>query len=222
MDWDILRGLDDAQRRAVLAGTVRRRYRSGDSLFHQGDPADSLHLLEKGHVAVRIVNLRGVTLTLDVLAPGSAFGEQGLLDDRSRRTASVVAIGPVETRQLQRAEFVALQRAHPSVTTVLVELLAAQVRRLSEQLIDAHTMPAEQRVVQQLARLATGFASGGSATVPLTQEELASMAGTTRPTANRALQRLVDDDVIALARGRVEVPDLDRLLSGVRSTGGGG
>lgn len=222
MEWAILRGLDEPERRAVLAGTVRRRFRSGDSLFHQGDLADSLHLLEKGHVAIRIVNQRGDTFTFDVLSPGSAFGEQGLLDARARRTAAAVAIGPVETRQLQRDDFVALQRAHPSVTSVLVELLAAQVRRLSEQLIDAHTMAAEERVVKQLARLATSFADGGAATVPLTQEELASLAGTTRPTANRALQRLVDHDVIALRRGRVEILDVDRLLSGIRSTGRGG
>ena len=135
VQWEILRGLGEPQRRAVMASATRHRYRNGDTLFHAGDPAASVHLLERGHVAIRIVDLGGTTLTLDVLGPGSAFGEQALLAPDERRTASAVAIGAVETRQLDTAVFADLQRREPSVTAVLVEVLAAQVRRLSDQLI---------------------------------------------------------------------------------------
>lgn len=213
VEWEILRGLGAAERREVMALATRHRYRSGDTLFHAGDPAASVHLLERGHVAIRIVDLGGTMLTLEVLGPGSAFGEQALLTPDARRTASCVAIGRVETRQLDRAVFADLQRREPSVTTVLVEVLAAQVRRLSEQLIDAHTLPAEDRVVKHLGRLARSFGDGTSAVVPLTQEELASLAGTTRPTANRALQQLAEIGTVVLGRGRIEIPDLAALTA---------
>jgi CRP-like cAMP-binding protein len=208
VQWEILRGLDEPERRAVLARAVRRRYRDHDSLFHQGDPGDSVHLIDKGHVAVRSVSPLGTTLTLDVLAPGSAFGEQSLLDPAARRTASIVAIGAVETLVLEREVFAELRRRFPSVTTVLVEVLAAQVRRLSEQLMDAHSLPAEERVVKQLARLAASFGDGEQAVVPLSQEDLAGLAGTTRPTANRALQRLADRGAVELHRNRIVIPDV--------------
>ena len=97
------------------------------------------------------------------------------------------------------------------MTDVLVDILAAQVRRLSRQLLDAHTLSADERVVKQLARMARSFALDGSASIPLTQEDLASLAGTTRPTANRALQPLVADGVIQLRRGGVDVPDISVL-----------
>lgn len=211
MEWEILRNLEPADRRRVLAGAVRRRYRGGEHLFHQSDPGDSVHLIERGHVAIQVVNAQGTTLTLTILGPGGFFGEQALLDPEARRTASAVAVGPVETAELRRARFNDLQRQHPQVTIVLVEMLAAQVRRLSEQLLDAHTLTAEQRVLKQLRVLADSFAEGDSATIPLTQEDLASLAGTTRPTANRALQGLVDAGRIALRRGRIEVPLLSAL-----------
>ncbi|WP_040494608.1 Crp/Fnr family transcriptional regulator [Ilumatobacter nonamiensis] len=211
MEWEILSSLDDRQRTAVLQTAVRRKFRAGDTLFHQGDPGDTVHLLERGHVAVKVVHVHGVTLTLHVLGPGSAFGEQTLVDPRARRTASVVAIGPVETLMIRRDDFIELQKRHPAVTTMLVEILAAQVRRLSEQLLDAHSMGAEQRVVKRLVLLAEDFRVGDAATLPITQEELASLAGTTRPTANRALQALVDDGAVQLARGRIHIPDLERL-----------
>lgn len=211
MDWVILRSLDDDERRAVLSRSTRRRFRNGDTLFHQGDLGDSVHLLERGHVAIRVLSPRGTAVTLDVLVPGSSFGEQALLDPASRRTATAVAIGQVETRTLGADSFAELQRRHPAVTMVLVELLAAQVRRLSDQLLDAHTMGADERVLKQLARLAASFGDGHTANIPITQEDLASLAGTTRPTANRALQALVDDGTVVLGRGRIEVVDSSRL-----------
>lgn len=211
MEWEILRSLEPSDRRTVLTSATRRRYRGGEHLFHQSDPGDSVHLVEVGHVAIQIVNQAGTTLTLTILGPGSFFGEQALLDAESRRTASAVAIGRVETLELRRAAFNDLRRRHPQVTAVLIEMLAAQVRRLSEQLLDAHTLTAEERVLKHLIRLAESFAHDGAATIPLTQEDLASLAGTTRPTANRALQGLVDRGLVTLRRGRVEVPRVAAL-----------
>lgn len=213
MQWAILEGLSDDDVRQVIKTAVRRRFRNGDTLFHHGDPGDSLHLLDKGHVAIRVASPRGDTLTFAVLEPGDSFGEQALLSPDSQRTASAVAIGPVETLMLRRAEFNDLRRRHPPITEVLVHALAAQVRRLSDQVADAHTLSADERVLKQLARLVDSFDVDGvdTVTIPLTQEDLASLAGTTRPTANRALQPLVADGIIELRRGRIEVTDPLRL-----------
>ena len=47
--------------------------------------------------------------------------------------------------------------------------------------------------------------------VPMTQEDLASMAGTTRPTANRVLQAAVQAGYLRLRWGRFEVLDFEAL-----------
>ena len=218
MEWDILRTLDGEQRREVLRMAVRRRYRSGDTLFHQGDPGDSMHLVDKGHVAIRVANGRGDLFTVDVLGPGTSFGEQSLVHD-ARRSAAAVAIGNVETLMLQRPAFDELRRRYPAMAWVLVELLAGQVRRLSDQLVDAHTMPADQRVLKQLRRVAGIFRDGATARLPITQEELASLAGTTRPTANRALQPLVAEGVVGVSRGQIVVHDVERLPTELNTPG---
>jgi CRP/FNR family transcriptional regulator, cyclic AMP receptor protein len=43
--------------------------------------------------------------------------------------------------------------------------------------------------------------------IPLTQEDLATMAGTTRPTVNRILREVEMAGVIRLSRARVEIVD---------------
>jgi CRP-like cAMP-binding protein len=70
MENRFLIGLEDEQRQALLRLAVRRRYRKGDTVFYEGDPGDTLHLLVKGFLAVRVATLLGDTATLIVPRAG--------------------------------------------------------------------------------------------------------------------------------------------------------
>lgn len=212
VDAGLLDQLSAEDRRALLATMHRRRFRRGDSLFHEGDPGDTLHIVEKGHVAIRTTTAVGDVATLAVLGPPAMFGEQALVGPDARRTASAVALDAVETRVLQRREFDELRASQPSVERFVVEVLAAQVRRLTAQLVEALYVPADRRVTRRLADLAAVYASGSSdVEIPLKQDDLASMAGTTRPTANRVLRQLEESGVVELARNRIVVVDRGAL-----------
>jgi CRP-like cAMP-binding protein len=80
--------------------------------------------------------------------------------------------------------------------------------------LEALYLPVDVRVARRLARLAGLYAGdNGSAEIRLTQDDLASMAGTTRATTNRVLQELAAKGVLSLSRGRIVVRDriaLDR------------
>jgi CRP/FNR family cyclic AMP-dependent transcriptional regulator len=212
----LLSALTDDERRRVLATANRRKYAKGEVLFHEGDAGDSLHLLEKGHVAIRVSTALGDVSTHTVLGPGDAFGEQALLTADELRTASAVALDAVETRVLRRAEFSALVHEHPEVALVLIDLLAAHVRRLSDRLTEALFVPAETRVLRRVLDLASVFGGGEPATIPVTQDDIASMAGTTRPTANRVLKAVEESGAVALTRGRVEILDVAALTRRAR------
>ncbi|HEY6532835.1 MAG TPA: Crp/Fnr family transcriptional regulator [Acidimicrobiales bacterium] len=204
--------LPEEARRALLASARRRRFGRGEVVFHEGDPGDSLHVIEKGHVAIRVSTPLGDVLTLVLLGPGEAFGEQALLGS-PHRTASAVAVEGAETRVVLGDQFAELRRENPAVTELLVEVLAAQVRRLSSHLLEALYVPAESRILRRLCNVTDSYASDDASpvVVPVTQQELAAMAGTTRPTVNRVLQSLQDDGIVELGRGRTTVLDPDRL-----------
>ena len=207
-----MRGLADDDLRALLSRLGRRSYRKGDTLFHEGDPGDSLHLIDKGRVAIRVTTRAGDEAILAVLGRGDSFGEQALLSPTARRTASAVALEPVETRVLLRTDFEQLLVEQPSVEHFLVEVLAAMVRRLSSLLVEALYLPVDQRVVRRLADLADVYATDeATVDVPLRQDQLASLAGSTRSTTNRVLQQLVDESIVELARGRIVILDVAAL-----------
>lgn len=219
MENQFLQGLEPEQRRAVLSRTTRRRYRKGDTIFHEGDPGDTLHLVSSGFVFIRVTTSMGDTVTLTVLGAGDFFGEQALLSPDSVRTASAVAFDDVETMTLGFEHFEELRRTDPRVNRLLIAVLAAQVRRLSDRLVEALYATADTRVTRRLRELADLFSPTDSvspATVPVTQNDLASMAGTTRPTANRVLQELVSAGIVGLARGRIEVIDRANLARKAR------
>ena len=203
MKFDLL-GLEDPVRREVLAVAAWRRFDRGVVLFHEAEAGGSLYVLMRGRVAIRVTTPDGDTATLNVIGPGAAFGELSLLDPATPRTATVQAIEPVQTLVLQRADFERLRRSYPSVDRLLVEYLAAQVRRLSDRLTEALCFEARTRVLRRLLDLLAVFDSGP---VPVTQEEISTMAGTTRPTVNRVMQDLAEAGIIELGRGRFSVVD---------------
>ena len=215
MKFELLAGLSDDDRRSVLSRMTRRSFRKGETLFHEGDPGDSLHLIEKGRVAIRPSTPLGDVVTLAILGPGESFGEQALLAPDAKRTASAVALESVETRMLHRRVVDELRTTQPSIDRFLIEVLAGQVRRLSQRVLEALYDPADRRVVRRLAELAELYDEGESPIViGLRQDDLATMAGTTRSTTNRVLQQLVESGAVTVRRGRLEVHDAQALRKG--------
>jgi CRP/FNR family cyclic AMP-dependent transcriptional regulator len=208
MEWPLLSDLEPEDVRQLLAIARRRTFEKGEVVFHREDPADSLHLIARGRFAARVTTAQGDSVLLEVLGPGQAFGELALLLPGAHRTATVSALEDGETRSVFRDDFALLQRSHPGVKDVLLRLLAEQLRRASDRIVEAHYVDADTRVRRRLVELAGTYDSG---VVPLTQEDLAAMAGTSRATVNRVLRDEAKGGTVALQRGRVTVLEPDDL-----------
>jgi CRP/FNR family transcriptional regulator, cyclic AMP receptor protein len=212
MDWPVLASVPAADQRRLIAGLRRRAYRRDEVIFHQGDPADTLHLIAAGHVTVRVTLPGGEFVIVNILGPGEAFGEHALVGGSRPRTATVVALEQCETLSLSRDEFERLRTSYPGVDRFLVELLSARVDTLDRYLLEALYVPAERRVLRRLLDLCQLYAADEPRIViPVTQEMLASLAGTTRPTANQVLGRLAADQVVEVSRGQIIVVNREEL-----------
>lgn len=217
IDFPLLAGLGETERSRLLAAGELRRFRRHEVVCHEGDPGDSLHLILSGRLAIRVTTPLGDVATLTLLGAGDSFGELALLDPDARRTATVVALEPTRTLALRRSVLVALREQHPEFDRFLIITLAGYVRRLSAMVLEAMYLPVEQRVRRQLARLARIY--GGDAPraeIHLTQDDIASLAGTTRATANRVLRALQTRGVLTLARGHIVILDRAGLERGTR------
>jgi CRP-like cAMP-binding protein len=188
---------------------VRRRFAKGEVIFHEGDPGDAVHLVDKGKVAVRIATPLGEVTTLSVRGPGDFVGELGFIHPDELRSASLVCLSPVETLVLRRGEMDRLVTEHPQVLWAIIERLAERVRVLSALVLESRYDAADVRVRRRL--LEFSYEDRENAVIAVTQEELAWLAGSTRGTVNRVLAEEAKRGTLTTARGRITVLNRDDL-----------
>ena len=125
--FDFMAALPAATRKVVLAAARHFALPAGTALFHQGDEADALYLLQSGTLGV-YVQRHGVQSLVALIHPGEIIGEMAVAA-RSGRSATVSAIRDCELLRLTPTAFRRLARQHSSINEALVHVLAHRLRR---------------------------------------------------------------------------------------------
>ena len=207
MRWALFEEVDEQQVRQLLAAARRRRFAKGETVFHEGDPGESLHLIDRGFLAVRVTTPGGEVATLRVLRSGQHFGDLAMLSSE-HRSATVTALDKSETLELPATTIREFSSEHRSFERAMARVIAHQLRNQSQQLLEAMYLPVPRRLARRVAELSDLY---DAPVVPLTQDDLAGISGTTRQTVNQLLTEWREAGVVDLGRGRVTVVDRDRL-----------
>ena len=183
----------------------RRRFDRGEVVFHRDDPGDSVHRVESGRFAARVITPLGDVATVWLGGPGDVFGLMAMVDPEQRHTVTVVALEPAETLAIGRPAFKRLQAAHPAVRDAVSQALAARLAATTDRLVEALYTPVASRVRLHLIQLAAlyGDLEAGEVTIPLSQDHVAGLSGTTRETVNRVLKQEQECGAVRLGRGRI-------------------
>jgi len=218
VQWRLFEGIPDEEVRELLKLARRRTFRRGEVVVHQNDPADSLHLIVKGRFTVRVMTPIGEPATLAVVGPGDMFGEMALIGENARRSATVEATEEAETLCVHEVDFTRIRQEHPSVNDYVIRFLVSEVRVMNERLLEAYYVSAERRVLRRVVELSRLYGRNGEEPVeiPLTQETLAGMAGTSRATVNAVLREAQARGLVELTRGNIRVVDSVELAKRAR------
>lgn len=113
---------------AVLAHVHRVELEGGQWLFRQGEPGDSIYFLVRGRLEIWISPEAGAEARrVGEILPGRSVGEIGMLTG-SNRSASVRAIRDSLLFGVNRAQFEALGRVHPTIVMKLAGRIASLLR----------------------------------------------------------------------------------------------
>ncbi len=205
---------DDALR--LCARNLRlRRFRRNETIFHQGDPGNSLFILEAGSVKIVLPSPEGEEgAIIATLGRGDFFGELALLDG-APHSATAVAVEPTQALVLGRSTFERLVDEEPGLRKALFAGLVSELRRLTGHVEELHFLDLPGRLASRLVRLARESQPGASGEVrliwPYTQSDLAAMIGGTRQTVNRLLNDFADRGLIQFEKDVIVIPNLERL-----------
>jgi len=152
-----------------------------DTIFKQGDAADSVFYIQEGKVSLSVVSKSGKEATLGILSEGDFFGEGSLAGQRLRM-GSANAMSDCEILRIdKKAMMLALHREHAFSDLFVAYLLSRNIR-YEEDLVDQLFNSSEKRLARLLLLLARfGKESAPASAIPkMSQETLAEMIGTTR------------------------------------------
>lgn len=151
------------------------------TIFTQGDAADTVFYIQAGKVRLTVVSKAGKEATLAILSEGEFFGEGGLAG-QPLRMGSAAAMTDCELLRIdKKAMMLALHREHTFSDLFVAYLLARNIR-YEEDLVDQLFNSSEKRLARILLLLAHfGKESAPETVIPkISQETLADMIGTTR------------------------------------------
>ena len=198
---------------AIARHLRRRRFRRGETIFHQGDPGDSLHIVSSGAVKIVLPSLEGEEAIIATLRSGDFFGELALLDG-APRSATAIALEPTETSTLPRQAFLNMLDQDKALRESLLAGLAREIRRVTTHVEELHFLDLAGRLASRLARLARDAepeATEVRLDWPYTQSDLASMIGGTRQSVNKLLSDLADRELVIIEKDTLIIPDVEAL-----------
>src|SRR4051812_19957784 len=186
-DVDLFRSLSPEAVQRVVAASVSRSLRRGDVLFHEGDDAAELFVVESGRIAIANRSPDGRESVVALMEPGDLFGEMPLFDDMGRsagaRALEVGVVHAIPYRAI-REELA----TDPELLWGVVEMLARRLRNMDNALADAVFLDVTGRTAKRLLELA---GDADEFTLPVTQEELAGLVGASRERVNKALASFI-------------------------------
>ncbi len=166
---------------ALGAGKSIQSFKKKQTIYSQGDTADSVLYIQKGRIRLTVVSARGKEATVGILGAGQFFGE-GSLAGQSLRMGSVTAMTDCTLLRIDKKTMMeALRREHAFSDVFMTYLLARNIR-YEEDLVDQLFNSSEKRLARILLLCAHFGKEGVSETVvpKISQETLADMVGTTR------------------------------------------
>jgi CRP/FNR family transcriptional regulator, cyclic AMP receptor protein len=171
------------------AGTIIK-YKKGQIIFSQGDPANSVFYIHNGKVKVSIASEQGKEVVVAVLGEDEFCGE-GCLTGQPLRIATASAMTECKIMRLEKGTVIRVLHDEPAFSEMFVSHLLARNIRIEEDLIDQLFNSSEKRLARALLLLANFGKEGRPEPIiaKISQETLAEMIGTTRSRVNHFMNK---------------------------------
>ena len=206
--------LSETELQALARELSRVQFQKGDAIFYEGDPGQTLYIVESGHVRIYLHCEDGQETSVNVCTSGDIFGELAVIDGLPR-SASAIALEDSVVLALSREQFRECTRRYPQLALNFLKALSVRVRYNTRQIDSLSSARVPSRLARKLLELGQAHgvveAAGVRIPMPLTQSDLASLIGTTRESINKALGSFRRQGLIRVQSGMITIVDPEAL-----------
>jgi CRP/FNR family transcriptional regulator, cyclic AMP receptor protein len=166
-------------------GSKIRTFKKRETIFSQGEPAQSVFYIQKGGVKVSIISGIGKEAVVAILGSGDFFGE-GCLAGQALRIGTAAAVTPTTALVIEKKEMIRVLHEEHAFSDRFISYMLTKNIRIEEDLVDQLFNSSEKRLARTLLLLARyGQDDKPQGVLPkISQETLAEMVGTTRSRVN--------------------------------------
>lgn len=205
-----------ADSEALLKHAKPLKISAGEILYQQGD-STNVHSsgffgLLSGVIKISFLHANGSEGILTFIEPGNWFGEVSMLADLPRPQMAI-AQQDCELLNINHKQFSDLMLGAGFASSV-AQLVANRLCMMYRLMEDATLSSTHDRICRRLLMLSHGDISQSQQArqiISASQESMANMLGISRPTLNKALQKLARTGAIALHYGFIEILDSSQL-----------
>lgn len=206
-------GLTNPQRDRVASGMIAKTVPRGSFVCRTGEPARYWYGVRDGLLKMSAVTVAGEPMSFIGIATGGWFGE-GTLLKAERRKYDIVALRDTRLDLMPAETFLWLVDNSPSFSKWLLHQLNERLGQFIALFASDRQGSGVVRVARTLAWLFNPYLYPGMPSdIPVTQEEIAHLAGISRPRTNAALHRLAEANLVRVGYGHVVVVDIEGLRS---------
>ncbi len=207
-DVPIFKGLSDDGFELALELARRDTRRKGETLFRQGDPAESFHLILAGRIKVSQTAPDGRQVIIRYLGPREIAGCVAVCGGVPY-PATATAIEDTWLLSWSRPRIAELAARYPEIAMKAMRIMGGRMVELQTRLKEMQTERVDRRIAHALGRLVLQAGrrtpEGIEIDFPLTRQDLAEMTGTTLHTVSRTLSEWEAAGIVASRRQKVTI-----------------
>lgn len=208
-------GLSDQELAEIAALCMDRKYQKGRIIFVEGEPGEAIYLLKSGLIKVSKQDGDGREHTLHYVYPGDIFAEV-VLFDAGGYPATAEVVEDSEVGLIRNSDMDRLLIKNPGMTLELLKIMARRLRNAQQQIMELALKDTTRRLAGLLLKLAENHGinkeNGVLISLPLTNQEIANLVGTSRETVNRILSEfrrrkavtIVKQEGIIISKAKLE------------------
>lgn len=196
----------------IAAIATLRHFDAGQVIYIEGEPADTLYLLESGWVKATRMSREGREQAMLFLESGEIFGDIAVFNGTTY-PGTVMALEDVNVWAIPAEEFLTLAKQSPALAMAIIHHLSDRVLHYIGLVEDLSLRNVESRLANTLLQHAKSI--DGQLLVPrrewTTFDEMAVRLGTVRDVLSRALKTLEADGLLRVEKQTIILLDPQEL-----------
>ena len=190
-----------------LSHCSRRKYPAKSTVVCAGDVCDTLFYIVEGSVTILLEDDEGKEMIIAYLNKGDFFGEMGLFDQETTRSAWVKTKVACEIAEISYEKFTALSKAEPDFLFELSRQMAKRLKETTKKVGDLAFLDVTGRVARTLLELCKqpdAMTHPDGMQIKITRQEIGRIVGCSREMAGRVL-KILEEQGLVVVKGKTMV-----------------